>query len=113
MASCSLEWDIGKVVQSKTSVLGRAQAALDVQVIKDSNYFCPEDEGTLQASALTASRIGQGHVEWNTPYAREQYYSKPNKSQDRNPHARMKWFEVAKAQWLKHWLRLTQGALDG
>jgi hypothetical protein len=81
----------------------QAQTALDVQVVKDSNYFCPVDEGTLQRSALTASRFGSGEVQWDIPYAHAQYWGLPNKSKDINPNARMKWFEEANTLYAKDW----------
>lgn len=84
----------------------RAQAKLDAQVLKDSNYYCPMDTGMLQKSAILSTVIGSGVIRWNTPYAAEQYYSKPNKSHQKNPNASCKWFEVAKAKNLKNWIRL-------
>lgn len=83
------------------------QDALDIQVLKDSNFFIPKDEGTLEASGVIASQGGR--LEWNAPYARKQYYEFPNKSKDTNPNARMRWFEEAKAAWLHVWLK-TAGA---
>ena len=108
MLKPTVEFDTAKALRLRKAALGQAQAALDVQVIKDSNYFCPMAEGTLQASALTASEIGKGRVLWATPYARAQYYGLPNKSKDKNPNARMKWFEEAKARNREAWLLLAQ-----
>lgn len=82
----------------------RAQFALDNRVAQDSNYFCPLDTGALQGSVFPIA--GDGVLEWNTPYAREQYYERPNKSKDSNPNASMKWFERAKAQFRDAWVRL-------
>jgi len=104
----TVEFDTAKALRLRRAALGRAQAALDIQVVKDSNYFCPMAEGTLQGSALTASEIGKGRVLWATPYARAQYYGLPNKSKDKNPNARMKWFEEAKARNREAWLLLAQ-----
>lgn len=81
-----------------------AQFALDQQVLKDSNYYAPEDIKTLQRSALLHSRIGQGHIQWKTPYARRLYYNPQyNFSKDKNPNAQGLWFEVAKAMHGKEW----------
>ena len=82
----------------------RAQLMLDQQVAKDSNYYCPEDEGGLHKSVLPSAATGRGLLEWNEEYARPQYYGLPNKSLDENPNARMKWFEAAKAVCKKKWL---------
>lgn len=84
--------------------VARAQKLLDARVLADSNYFCPEDKGTLQTSAVISS--GGGELVWDTPYAAYQYYEAPNKSLDRNPNARGKWFEHAKKDHAKDWERL-------
>lgn len=109
--SVKLEFNIPKITAKLTPKYQQAQAALDIQVLKDSNYYIPKDEGTLEASGVIAS--GGGKVEWNTPYAREQYYEKPNKSHDTNPNARMKWFEFAKAQWGQQWVKMVNGFFGG
>lgn len=108
MFNPAVEFNTAKALRLRKAALGQAQAALDVQIVKDSNYFCPMAEGTLQASALTASEIGKGRVLWATPYARAQYYGLPNKSKDKNPNARMKWFEEAKARQRENWLSIAQ-----
>jgi hypothetical protein len=104
LLNTSFEFDTVKALRLRKVAIGRAQAALDIQVIKDSNFYCPQAEGTLQKSALTASEIGKGKILWATPYARRQYYEAPNKSHDKNPNARMKWFEEAKARQRGAWL---------
>jgi len=82
------------------------QMKLDVQILKDSNYFCPMDVGTLKTSA----KIEQpGEIVWDQQYAKAQYYGKPNKSKDKNPFARMKWFEEAKVLHKEEWLKIAQG----
>lgn len=81
-----------------------------MQVMKDSNQFCPLAEGTLQASAVTATKIGSGEVSWNTPYAHRLYWHPEyNFSLDKNPLARGKWFEEAKTRYLKNWVDIAQG----
>lgn len=98
----------------RKGLIARAQAAIDTQVIKDSNVFCPQAEGTLQSSAITASRVGQGFVAWATPYARRLYRNPQfNFSKDKNPNARGLWFEAAKAVHLKDWLALANREAGG
>ena len=87
------------------------QKALDIQVLKDSNYFCPEKDGDLKTSGLQ-SVPGSGIVEWNKPYANKQYNDFKNKSLDKNPSARMKWFEAAKALHKKDWEKLANVKFD-
>lgn len=90
---------------------GIAQEALAQQVLKDSNYFIPKDTGDLERSGVIHSRGRE--VVWNMPYARKQYYEGPNKSTDRNPNAAMKWFERAKALWMKRWELIAKKAFHG
>lgn len=95
-----LEMNNPKIMAAIKKRTLKAQLALGIQVLKDSNYYCPEDQGFLKASGIQS---GPGKIEWNMPYASEQYYGKPNKSKDDNPNARMKWFEEAKAIKMKKW----------
>jgi len=95
---------------SKYSALGRvAQKALDTQVLKDSNYFVPVDEHTLEKSGVIASAGGE--VKWDTPYARKQYHEYEHKSTDVNSNARWKWFEWAKSLKLAVWLAIAKKGL--
>ena len=101
-----VQFDTAAVAQKIENRLNTVQAMLDVQVLKDSNYFCPMDTGMLKNSGILATVPGSGKVIWNTPYAHEQYYGRPNKSHQKNQNACMRWFESAKAKWSKAWERL-------
>ncbi len=112
MSDVTVTFDVNAVLARKEAAIGRAQAALDVQVIKDANAFCPEDVGTLRDSALLNSRIGSGVVKWVMPYASRLYYNPQyNFSKDKNPNARGKWFEEAKARFKAEWLEKAKAAL--
>lgn len=99
-----ITFDTGGIGDRINKRLRKAQTALDVQVLKDSNYYCPVDTGTLQRSAVISS--GGGKIVWNQEYANYQYYTDNKKSKDVNPNASMKWFEKAKAQMRKAWVDL-------
>lgn len=98
--------------QVESNVMGaveKAQFALDQQVLKDSNYFIPKDTGELERSSIRFSRPGEGHIEYNTPYARRIYYGVDfNFSKDVNPNARALFFEEAKARNVRDWARLVE-----
>lgn len=84
-----------------------AQFALDEQVLKDSNFYAPERESYLINSGILHSRLGEGHIEWKTPYARRLYYNPEyNFSKDVNPNAQGLWFEAAKAIQAREWARI-------
>lgn len=105
MSNVTVNFDTGKAIAKRQAMLARNQVALDIQIVKDGNLFCPEDDGTLQRSAPIHSIPGSGEARWKTPYARNQYYDLPNKSKDKNPRAQGKWFEVAKTQFMRvRWL---------
>lgn len=100
--------DITAQVRQATA---RAQVILDEQVLKDSNRFIPLDTGELMRSGLRASRIGEGSIVWDTPYARRLYFNPQyNFSRDSNPLAQGLWFEAAKSRYQSHWVELTRSA---
>lgn len=99
--SVQVEFDATAVGDRLKARLARVQAVLDIQVLKDSNYYCPDAEGTLMRSGIVES--GGGAISWNTPYASKQYHFFENKRKDKNPNASIKWFERAKATKLKEW----------
>lgn len=108
------------------------EAAVDIlcqRVLADSNFYCPMAEGSLQASALTASHGNSGTVKWDVPYAAYLYYGAlmlaPNGSawaklgeikhlavpevkldfdKSSNPNAQAHWFEKAKDVHLDEWV---------
>ena len=102
----TIEFDKTKVKAKIASNVSRAQLALSVQVLKDSNYYCPDAEGTLMRSGRVED--SGTAVSWDTPYARAQYHGFPNKRKDKNPNAMMKWFERAKSTKLNEWEALVQ-----
>ena len=102
-----IELDVAKVAKRLGDRLKDVQHILDNQVMKDSNYYAPMDTGTLMASVITATKLGSGTIEWNTPYAHKLYYGvNYNFSKDSNPHARAKWFEEAKAKNMRNWEKI-------
>lgn len=112
MSDIALTFDVNAAVARRESLLRRNQAKLDIQVIKDSNFYCPQREGTLQASAVIHSNIGSGVIRWVTPYARRLYYNPQyHFSKDKNPNARGKWFEEAKARHLGAWLDIAKAGV--
>ena len=87
----------------------RAQMKLDVQIVNDSNYYCPKLNNILQPSAVKDTVAGSGKVRWTVDYARRQYYGEHfDHSKSRNPNATAKWFESAKARKQKQWEKLVE-----
>lgn len=108
----SFEFNEKKVKDKIDNKVNKVQVILDMQIAKDSNYYCPEDVGTLQDSVLLFSDMGSGELVWNTEYAKKQYYGFPDKATDKNPNAQMKWFEVAKTKNNKTWEKIANGEFN-
>lgn len=102
-----VELDTQKLQKKLSRVIDQTQIELDNQVLKDSNFYAPEDEEFLKASAITGSQPGTGVLNWNTPYAARLYYGDDfTFSKDKNPNAQARWFEVAKSRNKKNWIKL-------
>ena len=65
-----------KVKGRLTGAARRAQSWLDNTVVKDSTPYVPRLTGALERSGIAGTKIGSGLVEWNSHYARYQYYGK-------------------------------------
>lgn len=107
-ANVKIDFNSKGVMNRNAAKSRRVQFQLDQQVAKDSNYYCPEDVGSLQDSVLPSAAEGKGLLIWNEPYAQAQYRGLPNKSRDKNPNAQMKWFEWGKKFNLKKWVKVAQ-----
>ena len=108
-----VNFNANAVANKIDNAIDKAQHALDQQVLKDSNFFIPFDTGELMRSSLRHSKIGEGLIVWNTPYARRLYYNPQyNFSKDVNPNARGLWFEEAKALHYDEWVKIAQQTFD-
>ena len=53
---------------------GKAQAALDSEVLRYADPYVPFRTGMLKESGIAGTVIGSGEVVYNAPYAKKQYY---------------------------------------
>ena len=91
---------------------GIAHAALDSQIIKDTDPFVPFRTGMLASSPLRSSQPGIIH--YNTPYARSCYYGVGwNFRKAFHPQATWRWLEKSKPIWIKRWTRIVASILAG
>ena len=104
------EIDVHKIRREFGALNGEAQMKLDTQILKDTYQYVPRDSARLADSGYIASEIGKGRLYYDTPYAKRQYYTAPNKSTARHPLATMRWFEAAKAANKGAWLRVAKKA---
>lgn len=65
----------------------------------------------LIMSSLIHSRLKDGLLIWNTPYAARQYYAIPTANKSPNADAQWHWCEVAKRIHGKDWVTAAQNAV--
>lgn len=102
-ADIRIDFNVDDVMMRSGAACDEARFDLANQVLKDSNFYCKRDSGTMIESALTDSLPEQGIVQWVTPYASYQY-EYPYASTSQNPHARSEWFDAAKSFHLNEWI---------
>jgi hypothetical protein len=82
-----------------------AHAALDSQIIKDTDPFVPYRYGFLAKSALLSREVGL--IRYAMPYAKRCYYGVTFRfRKSKHPQATHHWLERSKAIWLKQWTRI-------
>ena len=103
MSETKVSFDRGAVAKRLHGRIDRVQKVLDAQVMKDSNYYAPMQEGFLRDSVLS-SVIGSGLLVWAIEYAKKMYhFPEARIRKEVNPNASTKWFERAKSTKAKAW----------
>ena len=108
----------------KTKMTDKAEDALSLMqssVLKDCNYYAPQDQSILINSSINNSEVYDAslHLCWETPYARYQYYGVStsgnplNYSHVYNPHACKMWAHKAAAEKKEQWRRQLQKLIGG
>lgn len=57
---------------------GKTQKYIDKEVLELSEKYTPRDTGELVNSAKRSTKIGEGSIIYDTPYATSVYYTKKN-----------------------------------
>lgn len=83
------------------------------EILADCNEFCKMDTGALIASSLIHSRLAEGKLIWQTPYAKRQYWAIRTAYADMNPQATWRWAEAAKERYSEKWARQLQALMGG
>ena len=81
---------------------------LSSEILRDCNRYCKEDTGMLIMSSYIHSRLKEGLLIWQTPYAARQYYEIQTAYKDVNSNASWRWCEVAKNNHRDRWARQAQ-----
>ena len=94
MANVEVTLDKNEIILRVKKMQGKATEIISNELLKDSNYFAREDTGELIRSSIRASRLEEGELIWDTPYAKRMYYV-GNPSKDTNPNASLMWAQKA------------------
>lgn len=81
------------------------------ELLKDANYYARHDTGEMIDSSITASEPEKGRLVWDTPYAKEAYYT-GTPSKDKNPNASLLWAKVANDKNKDKYLRMAKKIVD-
>lgn len=99
--------------------IDRAQFLLDSQIVQDTSPFVPFRTGQLDSSVMRASKMGDGEIVYDTPYAREIYYGvsyktgkKFNYNRRFHPLASEQWIEQSKSAYLEKWTDIVREILS-
>jgi hypothetical protein len=102
----------GNKIQAKIdNTWANGREMLCSQILRDCNLYCKEDTGMLIMSSFIHSRLKEGLLIWNTPYAARQYYEIPTAYKDVNSNATWRWCEVAKQNHFADWGRQAQAIM--
>ena len=108
-----------KINIPKSAVQAKVQGAWDKglpilteEIKNDCNEYCKYAEGNLNRSADIHSRLKDGLIIWQTPYARRQYWEIRTAYTDVKPNATWKWCEVAKRVCKNKWERQAQRLME-
>ena len=98
-----------KLIATFNSKLG----ILAAEALNDCNQYCKEDTGMLIASSYIHSRLDEGKLIWQTPYAARQYWAIPTAFTTVNSNARWKWAQYAASVHMQKWIDDAQKLIEG
>ena len=81
---------------------------LSSQILGDCNQYVKVDQHTMEKSSLSASKLDEGKLVWDTKYAKRQYWEIKTSL---TPGRTWKWCETAKRKHRKDWQRIAEKAL--
>jgi hypothetical protein len=106
--SVKIKWSESGVLATIDKTFANGREMLCTQILRDCNRYCKEDTGMLIMSSLIHSRLKDGILIWNTPYAARQYYAIPTANKEPNHDASWHWVDVAKKLHAKDWAKSAQ-----
>ena len=107
-----ITFDKSRCVTRITNTFNSNLGLLASEVLNDCNQYCKEDTGMLIASSYVHSKLDEGKLIWQTPYARRQYWAIRTAFKTVNPGATWRWCEYAKQRHLQQWNRQAQRLME-
>lgn len=90
----TLQWG-NDFASRRTNMFNRKQAICDSEVLRYCAPYIPFRTGALTRSGIVGTVLGSGLVQYNTPYARFQYYATAE-TREYDPRRGAMWFERMK-----------------
>lgn len=90
-----------------TGNMQSAKYAMMNQMLMDMQPFVPNDQGTLQSTGYVGA--DKNSLEWNTPYAKAQFYGTNGKAVFKNyttPGTGKRWDLRAKGLYMSDWQKV-------
>ena len=81
---------------------------LSAQILNDCNQYVKIDQHTMESSSYAASKLHDGKLVWDTPYAKRQYWEIKTSL---TPGRTWKWCETAKRKNKSRWKELAERRL--
>lgn len=81
---------------------------LSAQILGDCNEYVKIDSRALMLSSGYASKLHEGKLVWDTPYAKRQYWAIQTSL---TPGRTWKWCETAKRKFKSDWAKLAEKLL--
>ena len=104
-----IEINTGQVQAKVDAAWKKGLAMLSSEILRDCNEFAKLDKGALRASSQMASRLDEGILAWDTPYARRQYWQIPTAYE---PGTCWQWCEAAKGKYAQQWAEQAQRLME-
>ena len=102
-STITIELDVNRISRKVKKAWDKGLPQLAEEILNDCNQYCKERSGALIASSLSASKLDEGQLIWDTPYAARQYWEIETAYTDVNPNASWKWCDVARTKHLDTW----------
>ena len=82
--------------------------ALSSQILGDCNQYVKRESGDLEGSSYEHSKLGEGRLVWQKPYAKRQYWEIKTSL---TPGRTWKWCETAKRKHKDTWRKAAEKAM--